>query len=426
MDPLIRRHEPRGTLRTLPAYLDQWGPCVQVTASTPLQGPVAAIHDAYLLRITSELSEGITGYSTAATDDFPQDVQLMYVLYWMDVLDQLWVARLEQRVTELDRVKEGACAHFPTPDKADQVAAALQTSAAVSSSEAWQAGPSDKSVPPYGTTDRIRLRDEMCNARERLFAWMRSQKGLAPPPTTVDPWPSTLPWSPARTPRRGRRASKLRKRKRRKLGPLSTLRPRRPTRTVQKRGRGMTTTPNCSTERSIQMRRTRSHLSSGRSAPAIQMARRWPFGTSTLRRCLRGPYIILHRHPCRLVAHRMYMINRPAAHTEVALVHDDGLAWRHGRDAVLKRDLDAAVREGRHTARLGVLAVADLCVERGIPARQVAGPYERVRMQEHALEKRMCLVRHHNDAALRRLLFRDKEALGRTGYAGALANSQGM
>lgn len=191
MDPLIRRHEPRGALRTLPAYLDQWGPCVQVTASTPLQGPVAAIHDAYLLRITSELSEGITGYSTAATDDVPQDVQLMYVLYWMDVLDQLWVARLEQRVTELDRVKEGACAHFPTPDKADQVAAVLQTSAAVSSSEAWQAGPSDKSVPPYGTTDRIRLRDEMCNARERLFAWMRSQKGLAPPPTTVDPWPST-------------------------------------------------------------------------------------------------------------------------------------------------------------------------------------------------------------------------------------------
>lgn len=163
---------------------------MHVTAATPLQGCVAAIHDAYLLRITSELTEGITGYSAAGTAEFPQDVQLMYVLYWMDVLDQLWAARLGQHTIQLEKVQERARAHFPTPELADQVAATLKTIADVST-EAWQAEPSDAAVPRYGMTDRVRLRDEMLNAREQLFVWMRAQKGAAPPPTTMDPWPST-------------------------------------------------------------------------------------------------------------------------------------------------------------------------------------------------------------------------------------------
>lgn len=151
---------------------------------------MAAIHDAYLLRITSELSEGITGYSASETEACSQDVQLMYVLYWMDVLDQLWVARLEQHTTQLCQVQQRARAHFPTPDEADRVATVLQTSFSVSTSDVWHAEPRDTDVPPYGVTDRVRLRDELLNAREQLFAWMRSQKGTSPPPTTMDLWPS--------------------------------------------------------------------------------------------------------------------------------------------------------------------------------------------------------------------------------------------
>ena len=40
--------------------------------------------------------------------------------------------------------------------------------------------PSD--VPPYGQTDRVRLRDLLIDAREQTFAWMREQLGLPPPP----------------------------------------------------------------------------------------------------------------------------------------------------------------------------------------------------------------------------------------------------
>ncbi|WFD21178.1 GTPase Cdc42 [Malassezia caprae] len=191
-DELLRimRGFQKRALNTLPAYLDQWGPCVQVTAATPLQGCVAAIRDAYLLRITSELTEGITGYSAAGTAEFTQDVQLMYVLYWMDVLDQLWAARLEQHTTQLATVQERARAQFPTPDLADRVTAALQTITDVTR-EAWQVEPLDADVPRYSMTDRVRLRNEMLNAREQLFTWMRTEKGVAPPPTTVDAWPNT-------------------------------------------------------------------------------------------------------------------------------------------------------------------------------------------------------------------------------------------
>ena len=45
------------------------------------------------MRIMSDMSEGVVGYACSADDALDTDTQLMYVLYWMDVLDHLWAAR---------------------------------------------------------------------------------------------------------------------------------------------------------------------------------------------------------------------------------------------------------------------------------------------------------------------------------------------
>ena len=130
------------------------------------------------MRIMSDMSEGVVGYACSADDALDTDTQLMYVLYWMDVLDHLWAARLSERHVALDEVQKCAASVFPTPEDAPRVHPVVQE---VVMDDRVLGTPVD--MPRYSPTDRVRLRDEMTRAREQLFGWMRDQLRLPRPPT---------------------------------------------------------------------------------------------------------------------------------------------------------------------------------------------------------------------------------------------------
>ena len=124
------------------------------------------------------MSEGVVGYACSADDALDTDTQLMYVLYWMDVLDHLWAARLSERHVALDEVQKCAASVFPTPEDAPRVHPVVQE---VVMDDRVLGTPVD--MPRYSPTDCVRLRDEMTRAREQLFGWMRDQLRLPRPPT---------------------------------------------------------------------------------------------------------------------------------------------------------------------------------------------------------------------------------------------------
>jgi len=125
------------------------------------------------MRIMSDMSEGVVGYACSADDALDTDTQLMYVLYWMDVLDHLWAARLSGRHVALDEVQKCAASVFPKPEDAPRVRPVVQE---VVMDDRVRGTPVD--MPRYSPTDRVRLRDEMTRAREQLFGWMRDQLRL--------------------------------------------------------------------------------------------------------------------------------------------------------------------------------------------------------------------------------------------------------
>ena len=139
------------------------------------------------MRIMSDMSEGVVGYACSADDALDTDTQLMYVLYWMDVLDHLWAARLSERHVALDEVQKCAACVFPTPEDAPRVHPVVQE---VVMDDRVLGTPVD--MPRYSPTDRVRLRDEMTRAREQLFGWMRDQLRLPRPPT-IEEVPTAVP-----------------------------------------------------------------------------------------------------------------------------------------------------------------------------------------------------------------------------------------
>ena len=138
------------------------------------------------MRIMSDMSEGVVGYACSADDALDTDTQLMYVLYWMDVLDHLWAARLSERHVALDEVQKCAASVFPTPEDAPRVHPVVQE---VVMDDRVLGTPVD--MPRYSPTDCVRLRDEMTRAREQLFGWMRDQLRLPRPPT-IEEEPASL------------------------------------------------------------------------------------------------------------------------------------------------------------------------------------------------------------------------------------------
>lgn len=173
--------------------MDRWRPCLEVTAATPLVGTAAALHDAYLLRLTSETAEGIAAYDTRADLHLSRDAQLMYTLYWMDVLDQLWAARLTPAALSLQKACAAAQAKFPTPERPDRISASLATASSIRSPMPSEVAEPDIGIPAYSQTDRVRLRDELLHAREQLFGWMRDQVGMPRPPNVDAEDRGTLP-----------------------------------------------------------------------------------------------------------------------------------------------------------------------------------------------------------------------------------------
>ncbi|WFD32928.1 hypothetical protein MSPP1_003981 [Malassezia sp. CBS 17886] len=177
-----KRHEPGAALPTLRAYLERWASVVQVASTTPLHGSSASLRDVYLLRVVSELFDGVVGYSLARDTTLARDVQLTLVLYWADVLDQLWAARLHRAELTFHDAQHAAHVKFPLPERADQLPSIFATSTYIQSPMAPPSSISLGDIPPLSTTDSVRLRDVLVDTREQLFAWMRRQFGMEPPP----------------------------------------------------------------------------------------------------------------------------------------------------------------------------------------------------------------------------------------------------
>ena len=164
---------------------------MEVVTSTPIDIPsTAALHDTYLLRLTSEMTDGIRGYTCRMDPELDDDTQLMYVLYWMELLDLLWAARLNRAFIQLQDARTVAGASFPTPEHAHRVAAVLGTSTTLITSRTGElALQSQPQIPALCQTDCVRLRDEILHAKEQLFGWMRDQLGVPRPPNIDDTWP---------------------------------------------------------------------------------------------------------------------------------------------------------------------------------------------------------------------------------------------
>ncbi|PKI82544.1 Cdc42p [Malassezia vespertilionis] len=184
-------HYPDATLATLTKFLNAWDEALQVVCATPLIGSTAAVRDTYLLRITSDIMDEITGYDANADPAVPRASQLSYVLYWVSVLDQLWSARLDCASIHLHDVKVHASKQFPTPQHAAPMNARIASAASVTRAERVPMHAND-SIPEYGQTDRVRLRDVLIRARDQLFRWVRAQLGALPPPEEDSGWPNEV------------------------------------------------------------------------------------------------------------------------------------------------------------------------------------------------------------------------------------------
>ncbi|WFC96455.1 hypothetical protein MBRA1_003112 [Malassezia brasiliensis] len=171
-----KRHEPNTQLASLSAFLAAWQPMLEVVSATPLRGSAAALRDAYLLRLTTELTEGIVGYPIRNAPD--RFALLTQVLYWTDLLDQLWDARIRRIALPLTDAQHTAHERFP-----ENVPEAVRIEDAESVRPFAQVkGDTDTSIPAYDQTERVRLRDVLSQAEQQLFAWMRDALGAPPPP----------------------------------------------------------------------------------------------------------------------------------------------------------------------------------------------------------------------------------------------------
>lgn len=171
-----KRNEVSAQLPTLGTFLDQWPPVLEVVCATPLVGSTASLRDTYLLRLTSDLTEGITAYPIHK--EAQRSTLLRRVLYWADVLDQLWTARVQRVPHTLSHALHDAHQRFLThasdPARAADVAS-------IAPPPPIQ-GNVDPQIPAYDQTERVRLRDVLAGAEQQLFAWMRDALGAPQPP----------------------------------------------------------------------------------------------------------------------------------------------------------------------------------------------------------------------------------------------------
>ncbi|WFD34349.1 hypothetical protein MCUN1_001188 [Malassezia cuniculi] len=177
-----KRREPDAPFAGLPAFLHAWDTPLELVTSVPLIGSSAALRDTYLLRLTSEITDGIIAYSTT-TDTHSRDAQLTLVLYWLDLLDRAWAVRMNRETFDIKAARDAAHTAYPWDNDPKALRAAQKAaSSSLRVPSSRVSTPHQDAIVSFQQTDRIRLREVLVSARERIFAWMRSQLGGKAPP----------------------------------------------------------------------------------------------------------------------------------------------------------------------------------------------------------------------------------------------------
>ena len=166
--------EASSTLRSLPAYLDASRHLLKIILQIPPVDPSTSLRTAYLLRLTGDVLNSITGYrltsespptngqadspiaSTANLDSIPLPLArsaLQDLLDFLDDLDQAWVAVLQGQVWD---PSSGAGVDLVVPTDSSS-------------------GLNVKSTPP-SQTDVTRLRSLLIGGQSALEEWLGEER----------------------------------------------------------------------------------------------------------------------------------------------------------------------------------------------------------------------------------------------------------
>ncbi|KAK0527170.1 hypothetical protein OC842_004953 [Tilletia horrida] len=224
----LRRHEPARThtrsgdqaeggewLPTVPLLLVSWAHVLGLIVRIPPLGSSAPLLVSYLLRTTSDLTEQVTGYNLGERDlkrngdgaTPTLEDQLHAILALLDLLDHIWADLLRGQPIQQH---QHTLSHFSTTSKSTsdgaQSVGGLSTDPSGRFHHAAPAEPRPllhafppapntphRPHPAHGPsaasalsqTERIRLRNLVLLARDRLFRWMRDVLD-APPPPEID------------------------------------------------------------------------------------------------------------------------------------------------------------------------------------------------------------------------------------------------
>lgn len=203
--PPHRHNTDSSSLPTLDAFLRAYSPVLALVASIPPIGPSASLLVSYLLRLTNELLEGITGYE--AGDDTPGsptlDQHLQHVVESLGLLDRVWSCVLRGQMIDMAAAKDivdmdTRHSQFEEHNPGLRGVGAATTTDSPHSLSSGRFPPADpsshhprlgravmgsKGFSTVAQTNRIRLRNLLTLAKESLFAWMRVQLDVPLPPT---------------------------------------------------------------------------------------------------------------------------------------------------------------------------------------------------------------------------------------------------
>lgn len=212
---------------TLRAFLERYNAVLSVVASIPPIGPSAALLVSYLLRLTTEITDGIQGYdltsesasagpsSHARGEGVPLSAygevesSLHLVVHSIGALDRVWAAVLRGQMVDLQIARKNAQSDanrsvgpLPSMDVSLRVRDSAHgqqhesmhsTSTGRYPAAAAARDPRDsrsivgsRGAATVAQTQRIRLRNIVVLAREGLYSWMRKQLDAPPPPTVDD------------------------------------------------------------------------------------------------------------------------------------------------------------------------------------------------------------------------------------------------
>jgi hypothetical protein len=193
---------------------------LEVVASIPPIGPSVPLLVSYLLRLTSELLDGIAGYQLSAeathdndgeedTEEVIKDVpllteQLQYVIQCLSILDKVWSSVLKGQLIDINAARINVERDFKDSDDyfpQGQEDERQYKSAKAGINDVAGRYPSQshkgqhlkeaksivgsKGFASVAQTDRIRLRNVIMLGKENLFAWMRIQLNVPLPPPQI-------------------------------------------------------------------------------------------------------------------------------------------------------------------------------------------------------------------------------------------------